>query len=197
MRKTVLAVLLALALTACAPTAPAPTPPEDLPPIQPRVEDQPGDASPAALTLQEDLGIEVNGAWYPILQDAAPLLAALGGDYDLYAADSCVFPEWGDDKEFEYKSWCVFTNPDEKGRDIWYQIALTDDTLQTARGIAVGDTLESVYAAYGEGYYWEGASTLTYSVSGQPGDIASPNIQFTVENGLVALIDIYYPTNVT
>ena len=155
------------------------------------------DSAPAAgspFTLEKDMGIHVDGKWYPIHEDAAPLLAALGDGYELFTAPSCVFV--GEDKEFSYPHASVFTNPDGD-RDIWYEILLLDDTLATARGIRVGDPLEDVIAAYGDNYYWEGDTVLTYSVSGVQGDIASPCILFTVEDNVVTQIVIYYPTNVT
>ena len=152
------------------------------------------DAPPGPLSMEADMGMAVGGRWFPIWQDAAELLAALGDDYEMAAAPSCVFE--GEDKEFAYDGFFVFTNPDGN-KDIWYSIYLADDTLETARGIRVGDSLAAVMAAYGEGYYWEGDSILTYSVSGLEGDIESPCIQFGIEEDVVVTIEIYYPTNVT
>lgn len=151
-----------------------------------------GGDRPSAFTLEGDVCIAVNGVWFPIYRDAAPLLAALGDGYTLSTAPSCVFD--GEDKEFSYDRCTVFTNPDGD-KDIWYQMLLHDDSLATARGIKVGDDVQAVYDAYGDGYYWEGDDTLTYSVSGVQGDIQSPCIIFTVIDEQVSAIEIYYPTN--
>ncbi len=145
-------------------------------------------------TEKKDLGISVNGKWYPIHEDFAPLLSALGDEYELYSGESCVFE--GLDKEFVYSFGSVFTNPDGD-KDIWYNITLTDATYSTARGIKVGDSMEALVAAYGENYYSEGEGLVTYSVSGVQGDISSPCIIFTLEGDTIVMIEIYYPTNVT
>ena len=142
----------------------------------------------------EDMGIEVQGVWYPIRKDASALLAVLGEDFTLSASPSCVFE--GEDKEFAFSNCLVYTNPDGE-KDIWYQIALLDESLATSKGAKVGDTTEKVIDLYGDGFYWEGETIFTYSISGVAGDIASPCHMFTIENGVVTQIDIYYPTNVT
>jgi len=194
-----LAALFVLLALACAQPAvsPADVPSGDVPTarevVEPPVEELPqAKLVSGAFSLKEDMGITVDGTWHPIYADAAPLLAALGEDYELVAAPSCPNAEWGDDKEFTYAHVTVYTKPDEKGRDILELIVLTDDTLQTARGIRVGDTTEAVLAAYGENGYWQDY-ILVYSVSGDENDDASPNIQFTIREGVVDLIQILYP----
>jgi len=152
-----------------------------------------GAGEPAPLDMGLDMGISAGGQWFPIWQDASGLLSTLGGDYILSTAPSCVFE--GEDKEFAFDGFYVFTNPDGD-RDIWYSFYIETDAFPTARGIKVGDSLDDVFSAYGDRYYWEGDTILTYSISGVEGDAASPCIQFTVLDGFVAAIDIYYPTNV-
>lgn len=151
-----------------------------------------GAAKPADISLEKDMGITVDGTWFPIYQDAAPLLASLGEDYELYAAPSCLFT--GEDKEFSYGSCSVFTNPDGD-QDIWYLMALKDGTYATARGIHVGSTKDELIAAYGEKYYWESDYQMVYSISGVKGDLASPCIIFDLQDDVVTKIEIYYPTN--
>jgi hypothetical protein len=149
----------------------------------------------APFTLEKDMGIKVKGTWYPIHTDSAGLLYALGSQYTLNRAPSCVFI--GEDKDFTYTGCVVYTNPDGP-KDIWYEIILKDTTLSTVRGIRIGSTRAEVEAAYGPASYYEDTNKTiaTYSVSGKQGDIASPNIQFTYTEEKVKMIDIYYPTNV-
>jgi hypothetical protein len=149
-------------------------------------------AGPEALSLEKDMGVTVGGTWYPILQDAAPLISALGSDYELFAAPSCLFE--GEDKEFAYENLSVFTNPDGE-KDIWYIIDLKDGTYSTARGIHVGSTKDELIAAYGEKYYMESDYQMVYSISGVKGDLASPCIIFDLQHNKVSKISIYYPTN--
>jgi hypothetical protein len=151
-----------------------------------------GAAKPADMSLEKDMGITVSGTWYPIHQDAAPLLEAIGEDFELYAAPSCLFA--GDDKEFSYDSCSVFTNPDGD-KDIWYIIDLKDGTYSTSRGIHVGSTKDELIAAYGEKFYWESDYQMTYSISGVQGDLTSPCIIFDLADDVVTKIEIYYPTN--
>jgi hypothetical protein len=143
-------------------------------------------------SLAKDMGISVKGTWYPIHTNAAPLLAAIGGEYELFAAPSCLFV--GEDKEFAFQGCSVFTNPDGK-IDLWYIIEFRDATLSTARGIHVGSTLKDIVAAYGDKYYKESDYQIAYSVSGVKGDLASPCIIFDLKNDVVEKVSIYYPTN--
>lgn len=150
-----------------------------------------GCSSPAALTLEADFGVTVDGTWYPIMQDASAVVSALGDDYEQYTLPSCAFV--GEDKEFEYESCSVFTNPDGDA-DIWYLISFWDDTLETARGIRIGSTRDELLDAYGSGYYMED-TTLVYSISGVSGDVASPCILFGMDGDSVSSVEIYYPAD--
>lgn len=149
-------------------------------------------SGPAPLTLEKDFGLTVSGTWFPIHEDTKPLLTALGDDYELYAAPSCLF--MGEDKEFDYPGIALFTNPDGD-LDIWYLAALTGQAYQTARGIGIGSSQEQLIAAYGDKYYWESDYEMVYSISGIQGDLASPCIIFRLDGQEITAIDIYYPTN--
>ena len=161
--------------------------------LPPAVNEDPA-TEPEPLSMEKDLGIRINGQWFPIWQDSTDLLQALGDEYVLSAAPSCVFE--GEDKEFSFDGVSIFTNPDGN-KDIWYSIYLDNDLYSTSRDIHVGCSLEEILAAYGDRYYWEGESLLTYSISGVEGDIASPCLLFTLEEDRVAAIEIYFPTNVS
>ena len=148
-----------------------------------------------SLSLEHDMGISINGQWFPIRQDVSGLLGALGDGYTLSTAPSCVFE--GEDKEFDFGGLLISTNPNPDGTiDIWYSIYITGENFPTARGIRIGSTLDEVKAAYGSGFFWESRDVITFSISGIEGDITSPCIQFTVAQGVVTAIEIYYPTNV-
>ena len=152
------------------------------------------DNPPLPMAMDSDMGIEIDGRWFPIWNDAEGILSALGDGYELYSAPSCVFV--GEDKEFAYNDCNVYTNPDGD-RDIWYSVYLLTDAFSTSRGIRVGSSLDEIFAAYGERFYWEGEEILSYSISGIKGDIESPCIQFFLSDDFVTAIDIYYPTNVS
>lgn len=146
------------------------------------------------MSLEKDMGLFLNGVWYPILTDIHTLREALGEPAAMNAAPSCVFV--GEDKEFVYEGLTFFTNPVGE-QDIWFEAQLTSNAYATTRGIRVGDTLDMLKEAYGDRCYWEGDTILTYSVSGIEGDYLSPCIMFEIVDDVIASIDIYYPTNVT
>lgn len=154
-----------------------------------------GFVAPAAgdpLSLEADLGLAIDGTFYPILYYFDGLHEALGEELDMMAAPSCAFK--GDDKEFVYDGMSIYTNPlgDD---DVWMEAYITGGDWTTTRGIGIGASMEDVVAAYGDGYYADGDDMITYSLSGDPDDYASPCIIFTLEGGAVSCIDIYYPTN--
>jgi hypothetical protein len=146
------------------------------------------------MSVEKDMGLLLNGVWYPILTDIHALHETLGEPAATNAAPSCVYV--GEDKEFAYEGLSVFTNPVGE-QDIWFEIQLTNNSYATSRGIRVGDTLDMLKEAYGIRCYWEGETILTYSVSGIEGDYVSPCIMFEIVDDVIASIDIYYPTNVT
>ena len=201
----VCAVILTAALAACSNSNPVTVPSLETEPPQ-QIDDhidEPAENSddhneansePALFTMEMDMGVNVNGQWFPIWEDVGGLLQTLGDDYEMTSAPSCVFE--GEDKEFAFDDYFVFTNPDGD-RDLWYSIYIIGGVHSTARGIRVGSAVDDVIAAYGDNFYREGDNIITFSISGVEGDIASPCIQFTVEDERVAEIEIYYPTNVS
>ena len=148
----------------------------------------------SAFSLEGDMGLCVGGNWFPILNyfDDAGLKGALGDPIDMLAAPSCAFK--GDDKEFTYDGISIYTNP-LGDQDVWYEAYITGGDWTTTRGIGIGSSREEVLAAYGEGHYGDSEDYITWSVSGDPRDFASPCITFTFENDAVTCVDIYYPTN--
>ena len=149
-------------------------------------------AENAPVTLEDDIGISVGGVWYPVLNDFAPLMEALGEPVETIAAPSCVFK--GEDKEFVYEGMSVYTNP--LGEiDVWYEAYITGGDFETSRGIGIGASADDVINAYGENYYCESEDKMTYSLTGDPDDYSSPCIIFTLSDDTVTCIDIYYPTN--
>ena len=149
-------------------------------------------ATGSAFSLESDMGLYVGGTWFPILNYFDGLKEALGAPLDMLAAPSCAFK--GEDKEFQYDGISVYTNP-LGDQDVWYEAYITGGDWTTPRGIGIGASREDVLAAYGEGGFSNGDDQITWSVSGDPDDYASPNITFTLENDAVTCIDIYYPTN--
>jgi hypothetical protein len=148
-------------------------------------------AEPAALA-EDDIAFALDGAQYRIKTDIQPLLSALGPDYVLDAAPSCLFT--GEDKTFTYPDVLITTNPID-GKDIIDEIDLTSNKYATARGIRVGDTVEQVKAAYGDNCTDDGY-IVTYFLSGVKDDLKSPQLYFVITDGKVETIGFYGASNI-
>ncbi len=180
MKKTLCALLAALLMLTAA--ALAETTAEWIAP-------EPGEA----VTAEKDLGVLIDGVFYPVYQPVEPLLDALGEPEETVVSPSCVFE--GEDCEYDYAFGSLYTSPIEGG-NVWYEFYITGEGMTTTRGLAVGDTVERMLELYGENYFSEGEDMYTYSLSGDPEDLASPCLIIETKEGVVLTIDIYYPTNV-
>lgn len=93
--------------------------------------------------------------------DAAPVVSALGEPVSYYEAASCAFE--GLDKFYTYNGFELHTYPSED-KDYVSAIVFIDDSVSTAEGVSIGDTLEKVKEAYGEGT--EESGMLVYEKDG-------------------------------
>jgi hypothetical protein len=93
-------------------------------------------------------------------EDMSAVLTRLGEPKTALEAPSCAFP--GEiDKVYGYAGANILTYPDD-GVDYVYMVNYMDDSITTPEGIRLGDTLEDVTAAYGDGYTEE-MSQYTYT----------------------------------
>lgn len=141
------------------------------------------------LFSEKDLVFSYNGTDVTLLSDVQPLLAALGEGYTLNAAPSCMFT--GDDKRFTYPTFDIFTYPID-GQDQIDEIVIMDTEYMTARGISVGDTYDSVVAAYGDGNFDD--VVLTYLDPDEDQE-KSPRLIFGIADGVVTYISYYSARN--
>ena len=152
----------------------------------------PGTTAPTMLSgafSEEDLALAIGGQSFTLYDDAAALLKILGDDCQKTEAESCVFD--GLDKTFDYGYLQVYTIP--KGeQDLIDGIYIMDASLQTARGIRVGDSQDSVIAAYGEKI---GEGSLIYNQSGDPDKLDEPSLTFVFDGNLVSAISYYSGSN--
>jgi len=145
------------------------------------------------VSLEKDMGVVVNGVFYSVYSPAGLLVTALGEPDETVSSPSCVFE--GEDFEYNYAFGSIYSSPID-GEDIWYDFYIFDLGVATTRGLSVGDSVEKMLELYGESYYSEGEGMYTYSLSGDPEDMASPCLIFETEDGVVITMDIYYPTNI-
>lgn len=138
-----------------------------------------------------DMGIAIGENWYPIMRDFSALREALGEPLDIVLTESCNHPGHYD-KEYVYEFGSVYTHP-EGDADIWYELFVYGDGINTSRGITNGSTLDDMLAAYGQEYYPDSAVTYIYTLSGREQDFASPAITFETSDDIVIYFDIFYP----
>lgn len=93
--------------------------------------------------------------------DMAPILQALGEPSSYFEAASCAFE--GLDKIYTYSSFEIDTYP-AKDRDLVSAVVLKDDSVTTAEGICIGDSLEKLQETYGDGIQESGM--LVYEKDG-------------------------------
>jgi len=145
------------------------------------------DASKAI--TEKDLVFTIGDKEFLLNSDVTPLLEALGQDFVLSEAPSCLYE--GNDKTFEYGGIAIYTYP-LNGKDLIDEIMLTDKQYKTSRGISVGSTMEELTAAYGEDYIEDG-NMITYRLN--PDDMKSPCLYFIINDGTVESISYYSASN--
>ncbi len=91
--------------------------------------------------------------------DAAPIVTALGEPASYYEAASCAFE--GLDKIYSYNGFDMNTYP-SGDKDHVSAVVFKDDSVSTAEGVCIGDSLEKVQQAYGTGGAEE-SGMLVYS----------------------------------
>lgn len=79
--------------------------------------------------------------------DVAPIVEALGEPASYFEAASCAFE--GLDKIYTYSGFELNTYPSGE-KDQVSAVVFKDDSVSTAEGVCIGDTLEKVQQVYGE-----------------------------------------------
>lgn len=79
----------------------------------------------------------------------APLVSALGDDYEYTESPSCAYV--GLDKVYVYKGFIIYTYPDNDVDHVLL-VELTDDSVKTPEGLMIGDSAEKVIEKYGDKY---------------------------------------------
>jgi hypothetical protein len=138
---------------------------------------------------EKDLVFTIGEKEFLLNSDVKLLLDALGRDYVLSEAPSCLYE--GNDKAFEYEGIAIYTYPVD-GKDLIDEIVLIGEQYKTGRGISVGSTIEELTSAYGEDYIEEG-NMITYRLN--PDDMKSPCLYFIINDGTVESISYYSASN--
>lgn len=102
--------------------------------------------SGAASTGEVSFTYTANGTAIAISAESDPIVAALGTPKSTFEAPSCAFE--GTSYTYTYDGFTLETYPDGDVNRV-YAITLTDNTVQTAEGIKVGDSIEAVQSACG------------------------------------------------
>ena len=156
------ALLIAAMLAACGGTADtADAAPADAGAIEPAAEDtaDAGEAAPAddgaadaaaapAVKAAEN-EIAYNGALLSPGYDVAPILETLGDGYDYSENISCMFED-GMDKTYTYPDVTIYAYPVTADQDMILMVEVTTDQVSTARGVKLGDSLDSALLLYND-----------------------------------------------
>lgn len=110
--------------------------------------------------------------------EAAPIVEAIGEEPTYYEAVSCAFE--GLDKIYTYSGFELDTYPVE---DVDYVLGVLfrDDSVATAEGVAIGDSLEKMEEAYGTDYTQE-EGMLVYEKDGM-------KLKFLVKDDVITSIE--------
>jgi len=110
-------------------------------------------------------------------QNIQDVLNAMGEPLGVFEAPSCAFD--GIDRIFSFPGLQIHTYPLDNG-DFIHTVSIRDDSIMTQNGIYLGNSLDSVLAAYGNDYQQEfGMFTFTKGVT---------TLQFLVEYDMVVAI---------
>lgn len=115
-----------------------------------------------------------NGATVQMNKDAAPIIEALGSDYQYFESNSCAYQ--GMDKIYAYTFFSVYTYP-SGDKDMISSVELKSDTLQTAEGIRIGSKESDVDEKYGSNFTVNGI-TRSY-------EIGDTKLSFVITDGVV------------
>ena len=99
-----------------------------------------------ATTNSSNFVFEANGTKIELGAKADDIIASLGEPVNYHESESCAFK--GLDKEYTYPGFVITTYPKDDV-DYIYTITITDDTVSTPEGLAIGSTTADVEVAYG------------------------------------------------
>ncbi len=122
--------------------------------------------------------ITYKGTKIELDKDATSVLAALGAASDTASLGDCG--GFGLQTRYTYDNFVIYTVKNDSGEKI-DQITLSNDIVETPKGICVGDSAEDVIKAYGEPNaktdtkieYESGSLILKFGLEG--GDVKSIN----------------------
>lgn len=119
-----------------------------------RTEESTGELENSQATEQQDEAavskgyvFVVSGVTVAVDADMAPILQTLGDPTSYFEAASCAFE--GLDKIYTYNGFEIDTYPGQD-KDLVSAVILKDDSVATAEGICIGDSMEKLLEAYGE-----------------------------------------------
>lgn len=94
-----------------------------------------------------DFYITYKGTKIELDKDAKPVLSALGEANDTASLGDCG--GFGLQTRYTYDNFVIYTVKNDNGETI-DQITLSNDIVETSKGICVGDSADDVIKAYGE-----------------------------------------------
>ncbi len=132
---------------------------------------------PAGTVTSDGYTVKVKGTEVALDAKMAPLAETLGEPTKYFESESCAFQ--GLDKVYTYGGVVISTYPMDEV-DYVLSVELKDDTVSTAEGVSIGDSLSKVTEKYGDP-----TETLPTAVSYTKGGV---KLSFFLENDAVTSI---------
>lgn len=126
----------------------------------------------------EGYSFKTSGIAISMHDDMAPILDKLGEAKSYFEAESCAFP--GLEKTYTYSSFSLYTYEDGD-IDRLAALVILDDSVGTAEGIYLNDSLDKIIAAYGSDY--------THSLNLYSFEKDRMKLSFIVEDDIVTSIE--------
>jgi hypothetical protein len=152
-----------------------PSPAED---VQPEVTTAPEAPAQAEAPNADGFVFGYNGESVYMAEEMDAVLDKLGEPRTTMEEPSCAFPG-ENDRVYGYSGVNIYTFPDD-GVYYVHTVNYMDDSITTTEGIRLGDSLEDVVAAYGDGYTEENGQ-YTYTKGGT-------YLRFLIQEDVVGLI---------
>lgn len=188
MKKIITMVMICMLLVMCAACGGQEKPseePKQTTETTPAAEPGEDVAEPAEEVNEDPYYFAADGTEIRIMDEADPILAALGEPASTFEADSCAFQ--GKDYFYYYDGFQLMVN-DVEGVNRITSITLVDDTVKAPQGIGIGSKEEEIAGAFGEDFtkasemYVYRHDTTSLQISVKSGKVTAMVYAYAVAN---------------
>lgn len=125
--------------------------------------------------------VEMNGKVITLNDNVKDVIEKLGECKNVKESKSCLFD--GNDKTYDYNDIIITTYP-QKENDLVSSITVSHQDIKISSGIKIGDSLEQILQAYGDGYVSQDDVACSY-------EFGDYGIIFYLEDEHIQQYDVY------